>query len=191
MDLQIKWHFAGYLHLKDFYFFFLEFLEILCFTCKQYYYFGKKFLNEFNDINKRYILSTIYIFLFNKNKTDLINESILISNIANFSSFFLGKWFYYRQIHHFADNLTDSFYNYLKPYHQLGFNLLESNIYEVNRYSLNRLNFDYVNINLDNYFKVNLLRKNNIFNNNKFNITNFGSSSFIFKKLFNEGVWFS
>ena len=64
-NLQIKWHFCGYLPLKDFYFYFLEFIENLFLICCNFFYFSKIFLK--NKLNYRFFLFNIYTYLFNKN----------------------------------------------------------------------------------------------------------------------------
>lgn len=154
-NLQIKWHFCGYLPLKDFYFYFLEFIENLFLICCNFFYFSKIFLK--NKLNYRFFLFNIYTYLFNKKQLD--SENFLLSNVGEVSGSFLGKWFYYRQIHHFSDSVTDSYYHQRKPSRALGFNLLESNLYSLNRYSVTRSNLNYINLKLDLFFRSNIARK--------------------------------
>ena len=168
--LHVKWYFLCYINLKDLYFFFLDFLNNVFDNCQELLYFSKLILKNTKVLDNRFFLSNVYIYLVNRKRKDFLGNDPILVETLEVSSAFLGKWFYYRQIHQFSDNLIDSYYYELKPYRALGFNLLESNFYNLKRYSFNKNNLSFNNYKLDLFFKLNIERKksNNFHINKRF-----------------------
>lgn len=108
-----------FFYLNDYYKLFFETINLLRIN---YIY----LINlNFNNLKEKFLIKKIdylftfvvnYIFLLKERKKNLIINETINSNslnaLANFSMFFLGKWFYYRYLSRFTDNKID--YDYVK-----------------------------------------------------------------------------
>merc|ERR1712137_1326904 len=113
--LKKKWAYFGYSSIKELHRFFCYFLEILSFN------FTKNFYKNFYKLNY-------------KNKQEKGNF-FFSNNLVNLADFFLGKWFYYKQVNKFTDQYLDLHYNLGRPSYNLNFSQKE-----VYAYNLKKLN---------------------------------------------------
>ena len=76
------------------------------------------------------------------------------SPLINFSSVFLGRWFFYRHINKMMDQDTNYFYTLLKPSQNFNFSLRESNLYNLHLHS--KIFGKTFNEKIDSYFRKNI-----------------------------------
>lgn len=164
--LKKKWAYLGYSSLKELHKFFSYFLEIIFLNLTKNFYknfYKKKILN----IQTKFLISNLFGYIHKLNyKKAQENGNFFISNtLMNLVDFFLGNWFYYRQINKFSDQYSDLHYNSLNPSYNLNFSQKENYIYNLNKLKYFGKNISekldvYLRNNVTNFFQINF-RKNN------------------------------
>ena len=152
--LKKKWAYFGYSSIKELHRFFCYFLEILSFNLTKNFY--KNFYKKKNlNIQTKFLISNLFSYIYKlnyKNKQEKGNF-FFSNNLVNLADFFLGKWFYYKQVNKFTDQYLDLHYNLGRPSYNLNFSQKE-----VYAYNLKKLNFLGKNVSekLDVYLRENI-----------------------------------
>jgi hypothetical protein len=132
--LKKKWAYFGYSSVKELHKFFGYFLEIIFFNLTKNFYknfYKKKLLN----VQTKFLISNLFGYIHKLNyknaqeKGNFFSSNILI----NLVDFFLGNWFYYRQINKFSDQYYDLHYNLSNPSYNLNFSQKENYVYNLNK----------------------------------------------------------
>lgn len=97
-------------------------------------------------------LSKIFLYINKLTLKEKENETSLINSNLIKLSFFLGKWFYYRQINKFLDQNFDAYYGSLKRH--INLNMSHRDIYVNNLKNIKNINQIFTK-NLTSYYKQN------------------------------------
>jgi len=157
--LKKKWAYLGYSSIRELHRFFTYFLEIFFINLTNIFYknfYKKKGLN----IQTKFLLSNLFSYLYKLNyKNAQEKGKFFFSNdLMNLIDFFLGNWFYYRQINKFSDQYLDLHYNLSNPSYNLNFSQKENYVY-----NLNKIRYFGKNISekLDVYLRANVMAISN------------------------------
>ena len=153
-NLKKKWSLKNFLNIKELHSLFFSSLEKFSEHLCNFFYLNflvKKSTSLNLDI--KFFISNLFIYIY-KLTYKKKDENFIISNeIIKFSSFFLGKWFYYKQINKLTDKYLDLNYNiFSENLSMLNFSQKESYVY-----NLKKLNSFGILIyeKLDSYLKFN------------------------------------
>lgn len=132
--LKKNWAYLGYNSIKELHDFFNYFLQIIFVNLTKNVYknfYKKKLLN----IQTKFLLSTLFGYIYKLNyKKYYEKENFFFSNdLMNLVDFFLGNWFYYRQINKFSDQYLDLHYNLSNPSYNFNFSQKENYVYNLNK----------------------------------------------------------
>ena len=150
-ELQKQWEYNFFVQIKKLHSFFYCFLEEIIDNLKLFFYTN---LNKKTNLNLKFLIASLFIHVSKLTLKDTEGDFFLVNDLIKLSSFFLGKWFYYRQRNKFIDNLFDYNYNLFNSSKVLNLSQKENYIY-----NLTKLNVQGIRISskLDLYLKKNLL----------------------------------
>merc|ERR1712110_1275996 len=116
--LKKKWAYLGYNSIKELHKFFSYFLEIIFFNLTKNFYknfYKKKLLN----LQTKFMLSNLFGYIYKLNYKNAYQKGnfFFSNNLMNLIDFFLGNWFYYRQINkirYFGKDISEKLDVYLR-----------------------------------------------------------------------------
>lgn len=132
--LKKKWAYLGYNSIKELHKFFSYFLEIIFFNLTKNFYknfYKKKLLN----LQTKFMLSNLFGYIYKLNYKNAYQKGnfFFSNNLMNLIDFFLGNWFYYRQINKISDQYLDLHYNLSNPSYNFNFSQKENYVYNLNK----------------------------------------------------------
>jgi len=132
--LKKKWAYLGYNSIRELHKFFRYFLEVIFYNLTKNFY-KNFYTNKLGNIQTKFLFSSLfgYVYKLTYKQAQEKGKFFFSNTLINLVDFFLGNWFYYRQVNKFTDQHSDLHYNLSNPSYNLNFTQKENYVYNVNK----------------------------------------------------------